>query len=141
MKAECDQHFQHKSSCLLLAIQPCHFQTRNTKACFCRLEIGSHPQVSVQQPLLHVATVTASQACDVLMLSAQDLARFGPELVSDVQQYAQQRLDWRHHRMGICKNAAQVCMPALLLASLYVCVTCRQCLWCDCCLCSSCADT
>lgn len=65
-------------------------------------------QGSLQQPLLHVARVTANQGCSLLALSALDLARFGPQLMADMQKYAAQRRQWRHHRLAVCKTAAQV---------------------------------
>lgn len=57
-----------------------------------------------------MASATAHQACSLLALSALHLARFGPQLVADMQEYAAQRLQWRHHRMHVCKSAAQVCI-------------------------------
>lgn len=74
----------------------------------CRLEHMPRHQGSLQQPLLHMASATANQACCLLALSALDLARFGPQLLVDMQEYAAQRLQWRHHRMHVCKSAAQV---------------------------------
>ena len=83
----------------------------------CRLSQGNVEQGSLQQPLVHLARVTASQPCSLLTLSALDLARFGPELVTGMQQYGGARREWRHHRMAACRNAAQVgCLP--LKASL-----------------------
>jgi len=77
-------------------------------ALLCRLDLDQVQQGSLQQPLVHLARVTASQACSLVTLSALDLARFGPHLVTGMQQYASTRREWRNHRMTLCRNAAQV---------------------------------
>lgn len=92
----------------ILQGQPLDSYTNHRYPCQCRLEHSPGTQGTLQQPLLHVATATARQACSLLALSALDLARFGPQLMADMQEYAGQRLQWRRHRMGICKDAAQV---------------------------------
>ncbi len=74
----------------------------------CRLDPDQVQQGSLQQPLVHLARVTASQACSLVTLSALDLARFGPALVTSMQQYASTRREWRNHRMASSRNAAQV---------------------------------
>ena len=134
MKNAYAEDVQPKFSCLLLADQHFNFWAKIQTHCSCRLEIGSHPQAGVQQPLMHVATVTASQTCDLLTLSSLDLARFGPELVAEVQQYAQRRLDWRHYRTNVCKKAAQVYMLASLSCFSSLCFT-----WCMC-VCVTCTQ-
>ena len=74
----------------------------------CRLDPDQVQQGSLQQPLVHLARVTASQACSLVTLSALDLARFGPALVTSMQQYASTRREWRNHRMASSRNAARV---------------------------------
>ena len=74
----------------------------------CRLDPNQVQQGSLQQPLVHLARVTASQACSLVTLSALDLARFGPDLVTGMQQYASTRREWRNHRMASSRNAARV---------------------------------
>ncbi|DBA77663.1 TPA: hypothetical protein ACH3X1_009459 [Trebouxia sp. C0004] len=73
-----------------------------------RLDPDQVQQGDLPQPLVHLARVTASQACSLVTLSALDLARFGPGLVTGMQQYASSRREWRNHRMASCRNAARV---------------------------------
>lgn len=79
--------------------------------CYCRPEHDPALQGCSQQPQLHVARVTANQACSLLALSALDLARFGPQLMAEMQKYAGQRRQWRHHRLALSKTASQVATP------------------------------
>ncbi|KAL0037225.1 hypothetical protein WJX79_007052 [Trebouxia sp. C0005] len=72
-----------------------------------RLDPDQVQQGSLQQPLVHLARVTASQACSLVTLSALDLARFGPALVTGMQQYGSTRQEWRNHRMASSRNAAR----------------------------------
>ncbi|KAA6419574.1 MAG: hypothetical protein FRX49_10499 [Trebouxia sp. A1-2] len=72
-----------------------------------RLDPDQVQQGSLQQPLVHLARVTASQACSLVTLSALDLARFGPALVTGMQQYGSTRREWRNHRMASSRNAAR----------------------------------
>ncbi len=107
---QCWSDFWSHTDAFYICIIPADQQSPKALHCVtCRMDQGGLQQGSMQEPLLHLARVTASQPCSLLTLSALDLARFGPDLIADMQQYASSRREWRHQRLTACRDAVQVC--------------------------------